>query len=328
MNHRRPHQRLRALIAALVAATALGAAGTTALAGPADTTDPAGTTVPREAAAAKPKVWVVSDLSRPGGGTDRDDIVALAAMTSYREQLRVRRVVVGSTTVGIDCDAALDYAKEASAGKFGRRVVKASTCADPEGFTTCDDRNPWVDNPPATVRALVRAIRAGGLTVLNWGPMTETAGAVCWLEKNAPADLSEVTVVSHWTDTSPGYDHSYNCNKDASACAYLHRAAARPDHRIRLVELGAAGQKFVDRANDECGADTSVPDTGLGRYLNTTKDTGTPDLSDGATFLVPLLGGLGGYETDGTDNRNFTRAYRSLCDAAPGIFDHLRAHLT
>ncbi|MGB2571647.1 hypothetical protein ACPFP2_24815 [Micromonospora citrea] len=279
------------------------------------------------AAPAKPKVWVLSDLSIPGGGTDRDDIVTLAAMSTYADRFDIAKVVVGSTTVRIDCDAAVDYARD-SFGAHLPNITLASTCADREGFTTCTAGNPWVDNPPATVRSLVTAIRAGKLTVLNWGPMTEIAAAVCHLEKKSPADLAKVRIISHWTDPSPGYDDKYNCNKDVSACDYLHQAAKRATDRIRLIEIGAAGQRFVDEANDACRADTDIPRTGLGEFLNVTKDTGTPDLSDGSTFLLMLTGGLKGYEKDGTDDVNFTKGFRQLCDNAPQIFDHLRASLT
>ena len=280
-------------------------------------------------ASGRPPVWVLSDMSIPGGGTDRDDIVTLAALSTYADRFAVEKVVVGATTVGINCAKALDYARTS----FGARlpgITLASTCADADGFTTCTAANPWLRQPPATVDALITAIRAGGLTVLNWGPMTEIAGAVCWLEHHAPAELAKVRIVSHWTDPSPGYPsrgQAYNCAKDQSACDYLHQAARRAADRISLVELGGSGQRFVDEADDRCGADTGIPNSGLGALLNVTKDTGTPDLSDGATFLLLVTGGLDGYADDGTDDRNFTKGFQQLCAAAPAVFDHLRAHL-
>ncbi|WP_422742417.1 hypothetical protein ACN27B_29125 [Micromonospora sp. WMMD754] len=280
-------------------------------------------------AAGRPSVWVLSDMSVPGGGTDRDDIVTLAALSAYADKFAVERVVVGATTVGINCAKALDYART-SFGAHLPGITLASTCADGDGFTTCTAANPWLRQPPATVEALVASIRAGGLTVLNWGPMSEIAGAVCWLEHHAPADLAKVRIVSHWTDPSPGYPsggQAYNCAKDQSACDYLHQAARRAANRISLVELGGSGQRFVDEADDRCAADTSIPNSGLGALLNVTKDAGTPDMSDGATFLLLVTGGLEGYADDGTDDVNFTKGFQQLCVAAPAIFDHLRAHL-
>jgi hypothetical protein len=96
---------------------------------------------------------------------------------------------------------------------------------------------------------------------------------------------------------------------------------------VKLLELGGAGQRFIDEANDRCGADTAIPNSGLGRFLNETKDSGTPDFSDAASFLMLVIGGTNGYDLDGTDTRNFTRAFQQICDKAPQIFDHLRSNL-
>ncbi|WP_431990035.1 hypothetical protein [Streptomyces albogriseolus] len=275
------------------------------------------TAEPTDPANGKPKVWILSDLSIPGGGTDRDDIVTMAALGAYAPEFDIARVSVGSTTVPVNCNAAYTYARDA----FGSRVpgiVGSSTCGK--------DYDGLKGTKPGSVGDLVDAIRAGGLTVLNWGPMTETALAVRWLELHTPADLSKVRVITHWTVSSPGYSDKYNCNKDRAACSYLHDMAA--DGKIELVELGAAGQKFVDRAKRSCGVDNTVPDTGLGRYLRVKRTSdGTPDLSDASTFLLMETGGLNGYATDGTAGANFGRAFEQLCDNGAAIFDRLRDNL-
>lgn len=278
---------------------------------------PPTTPEPTDPANGKPRVWVLSDLSIPGGGTDRDDIVTMAALGAYAPGFDIARVSVGSTTVPIDCDAAFTYARDA----FGSRIpgiVRSSTCGK--------DYERLKGTKPGSVGDLVDAMRAGGLTVLNWGPMTETALAVRWLEIHAPADLPKVRVITHWTVSSPGYSDKYNCNKDLAACSYLHDMAA--DGKIELVEVGAAGQKFVDRAKRSCGADNTVPDTGLGTYLRVKRTSdGTPDLSDASTFLLMKAGGLKGYATDGTAGVNFDKAFEQLCDNGAGIFDRLRDNL-
>lgn len=278
---------------------------------------PPTTPEPTDPANGKPRVWVLSDLSIPGGGTDRDDIVTMAALGAYAPGFDIARVSVGSTTVPIDCDAAFTYARDA----FGSRIpgiVRSSTCGK--------DYDGLKGTKPGSVGDLVDAMRAGGLTVLNWGPMTETALAVRWLEIHAPADLPKVRVITHWTVSSPGYSDKYNCNKDLAACSYLHDMAA--DGKIELVEVGAAGQKFVDRAKRSCGADNTVPDTGLGTYLRVKRTSdGTPDLSDASTFLLMKAGGLKGYATDGTAGANFDKAFEQLCDNGAGIFDRLRDNL-
>ncbi|MEU9735952.1 hypothetical protein [Streptomyces sp. NPDC048002] len=278
--------------------------------------EPPTTGSPTDAAGKRPRIWVLSDLSIPGGGTDRDDIVALAALSAYAPGFDIAGVSVGSTTVRIDCDAAYTYAREAFGSRI-RPLVESSTCR--KGYDELEGTK------PGTVGDLVEAIRAGGLTVLNWGPMTETALAVRWLENNAPAELGKVRIVTHWTVSSPGYSGKYNCNKDTAACSYLHRMAA--DGRIRLIEVGAAGQSFVDRAKRSCDVDNAVPDDGLGEYLRVKRTSdGTPDFSDASTFLLMKTGGLAGYATDGTGGANFTQAYHQLCAHGAAIFDHLRAN--
>ncbi|MFR9798713.1 hypothetical protein ACL02U_22875 [Streptomyces sp. MS06] len=272
---------------------------------------------PTPTAGSRPKVWVLSDLSVPGGGTDKDDIVSMAALGTYADDFDIAEVSVGSTTVHIDCGAAYRYAHDAFASRIPA-LTKSSTCGK--------DYNSLKGTRPGTVGELVDAIRAGGLTVLNWAPMTETALAVRWIETHAPADLSKVRVVTHWTVSSPGYSGKYNCSKDRAACSYLHDMAAAG--RIDLVEVGAAGQKFVDQAKGQCHVDNSIPDTGLGKYLRVKrKSDGTPDFSDGATFLLMETGGLAGYTTDGSAGTNFGKAYQQLCRDGAAVFDHFRANL-
>ncbi|MFF8478901.1 hypothetical protein [Streptomyces sp. NPDC015414] len=280
-------------------------------------TPPPSTPVTTPPAAGKPKVWVLSDLSVPGGGTDKDDIVSLAALSTYASDFDIAKVSVGSTTVRINCDAAYTYAHDAFAPHIPA-LVKSSTCGK--------DYNSLKGTTPGTVGDLVDAIRAGGLTVLNWAPMTETALAVRWIETHAPADLAKVRIVTHWTVGSPGYSSSYNCNKDSSACSYLHTMAA--DGKIQLTEIGAAGQKFVDQAKRSCHVDNTLPNTGLGKYLRVKRmSDGTPDFSDGSTFLLMETGGLAGYTTDGSAGSNFPKAYDQLCRGGVALFDHFRANL-
>ncbi|MET9390243.1 hypothetical protein ABZY20_07480 [Streptomyces sp. NPDC006624] len=95
--------------------------------------------------------------------------MALAALGTYASGFDIARVSVGSTTVRIDCDAAHTYARDAFGSRI-RPVVRSSTCGK--------DYSALKGTKPGTVGDLVEAIRAGGPTVLNWGPTTETALAV------------------------------------------------------------------------------------------------------------------------------------------------------
>ncbi|SCG37414.1 hypothetical protein [Micromonospora coxensis] len=283
---------------------------------------PAPPTTPAPTDPSKPKLWVTSDMSEPGGETDADDISALAALSVYASKFSLASVVVGGEQRITDCAGAMTHARNAY-GAYLKNLALSSTCGLQGGFTTCTASNPWVKNPPATVKALIEAVRAGGLTVLNWGPMTESAGAACWLEHNAPQDLAKLSIVSHWTVTSPGFPIDPNCGPDRSACEYVHELAGK--NKIKLIELGAAGQKFINTARGACDANVTIPKKGLGVHLNAKYAGITPDFSDSITFLVFLHGGIADYDTSGKGDANFDKAYDRVCAQAPAIFDDLRA---
>ncbi|WBC16723.1 hypothetical protein O7600_07745 [Micromonospora sp. WMMA1998] len=285
-------------------------------------TTPTSPTTPAPTDPSKPKLWVTSDMSEPGGETDADDISALAALSVYAPKFSLAKVVVGGEQRITDCAGAMTHARNAY-GAYLKNLELSSICGLQGGFTTCTASNPWVKNPPATVKSLISAVRAGGLTVLNWGPMTESAGAACWLEHNAPQDLAKLSIVSHWTVTSPGFPIDPNCGPDRSACEYVHELAAK--NKIKLIELGAAGQKFINTARGACGADVTIPKKGPGVQLNAKYAGITPDFSDAITFLVFLHGGIAGYDTNGKGDANFDTAYDRVCAQAPAIFDDLRA---
>ncbi|WP_431880319.1 hypothetical protein [Micromonospora marina] len=270
----------------------------------------------------KPKLWVTSDMSEPGGETDADDISAFAALSVYASKFSLAKVVVGGEQRITDCAGAKAHARKAY-GAYLKHLELSSICGLKGGFTTCTASHPWVKKPPATVKALIETVRAGGLTVLNWGPMTESAGAACWLEHNAPQDLAKLSIISHWTVASPGFPADPNCDFDRSACEYVHKLAAK--NKIKLIELGAAGQKFINTARGACDANVTIPKKGLGVHLNAKHAGITPDFSDAITFLVLLHGGIADYDTNGKGDANFNKAYDRVCAKAPAIFDDLRA---
>ncbi|WP_406724046.1 hypothetical protein WJ438_04420 [Streptomyces sp. GD-15H] len=145
--------------------------------------------------------------------------------------------------------------------------------------------------------------------------MTETALTARWLETHVPPIPQRSAPSPSGPSAAPDAPNKYNRNKDRAACSYPHNMAA--DGKIELIEVGAAGQKFADRAKRSCETDNTVPDTGRGTYLRVKRTSDdAPDLSDASTFLLMKTGGLAGCTTDGTAGTNFDEAHGQLCDYA------------
>jgi hypothetical protein len=274
-----------------------------------------------EVGASKPRVWISSDLTDPksNNATDADDVVTIAAFVLMANAFTIEGIAVGATPYSscpsslpwINANLAPAYQKEvanlnAKIGGYPASIpfLQASTCQKKFVPAAVVD----IDALP-TVKGLIAAAKAGPLFVLNWGPMDETASAISYLlAANDAATLDRITVISHWTSPS----NQYNCNVDASACAYVHTQASAG--KVKLYELGPMGQTGLVDNSCKTNADlnqATMYASAIGNFMSVKwNGDGWPDMSDGSSFMVlaGFGGGIGALKSDGTvDNAGLNR---------------------
>lgn len=286
------------------------------------------TTSESSARVGAPRVWILSDLSDPGDptGTDKDDIVALSATLMRASELDIQGVVVGSTSVNLSRNAlswtnnniisAYNTDRPGMNAVYPGYQTNVPTYLAGTTETTFSSSNNYSDISAAqfsTVRSMLAAAQSQKLFVLCWGPLTEAAIAVKHCKTTGKtALLSNLVFISHWTSSylkqnpGGGVFNTYNCNKDAAACSYIHNTAGS-DANVKFYELGAIGQLgFVDRPG-AYGQLNAFQNSALGRLFKNTKTvSGNPDGSDMSTAWA-LMGGFGVTYTSFPSNGTLTR---------------------
>lgn len=263
---------------------------------------------------AGPRVWVISDMSRPGSGADKDDLVTMSGFLLMANRFDIVGMTVGADSRSLaDCGDAASWAnanfKTAYAAEVGNlnkaisgfppriNFMQSAWCGaqySATGKFNIDDAG------FAATKALAAAAETGPLTILNWGELTDAAYLIKYLADNKPAVLGNVSIISHWTYP---FGES-NCKNSATGCSYLHDLAKSGG--IKFYELGPIGQTgLVDNScNGNATLGKSIMSASkIGAYMNWKwTGSGAPDMSDGAAFLVlaGYGGGLAAYRHDGT----------------------------
>lgn len=263
---------------------------------------------------AKPRVWVISDLSKPSSAADKDDLVTLSAFLLMANKFDVVGMTVGADSRSADncgdaavwANANFSPAYAAEAGNLNKALsgfpvtvsfLQSAWCSGQFNAATALDLNAPKN---ISIKKLAVAAAAGPLIVLNWGELVEAAYAVKYLQDHDKPSLDNLSIVSHWT--YPSGDS--NCKNGASGCSYLHDLAKSGG--VKFYELGPIGQKgLVDNScKGNASLDKAVMSASrIGNYMNQKwTGVGAPDFSDGATFMVVagFGGGLGAYKHDGS----------------------------
>jgi len=284
--------------------------------------------------AARPRVWVSTDLTNPDQRwpTDKDDIVTMTGLLLLANKFDIQGLAVGAHPRGDACGDAANWANTHLKVAYSEEVgnLNKTLGGYPESVnfwqaSACGrkfDPAAPIDLPKIpSVKALIDAAQAGPLFVLNWSPMTETATAVKYLvDTHNQAVLDNISVVSHWTAPSD----AYNCDTDAAACAYLHGLALAG--KLKFYELGAMGQEgLVDNRcyNLDTLSQVTMSRSKVGAYMNEKwNGSAMPDMSDGSTYLMlaGFGGGLGGIKPDGSLDR---ATLNVLCNDRGAIFSAL-----
>ena len=287
-------------------------------------------------AAAKPNLWVYTDMSDPrvqrtGGHpyNDPDDICTLAALLLEANRFHIEAVVysanhrkgLGGDTDFVENIFAAAYAHDqpyldAAFGGYQSEInfVRSSLRrTDPtERFDPEHDYVNLADLP--TVQALVDYATENPVYVLLWGPVTEGAiAAQHCLATGNDAALANMTFIAHWTRSyiaqgTPEAPHKVaNCNDDARACQWLHEMAQR-DRRVKYVEVGSTGQTGIVNGSAGYPHFADFTQSRLGQiFVHAKTYQGKPDQSDGATFWT-LVDELGATLTDFTTDGTFSQA--------------------
>jgi hypothetical protein len=177
--------------------------------------------------AAKPRVWVSTDLTNPEQRwpTDKDDIVTMSGLLLLGNWFDIQGLAVGAHPRGDACGDAANWANthlkvaySEEVGNLNKALGGYPESVDFWQASACgrkfDPAAPVDLQKFPSVKALIDAVQAGPLYVLNWSPMTETATAVKHLvDTQKQAALDNIRVVSHWTAPSS----AYNCQADAAA---------------------------------------------------------------------------------------------------------------
>lgn len=264
----------------------------------------------------KPNIWVYSDLSDPSVTTntghpinDPDDIVSLAALLLNADRFNIINIVVGSTNRGAQNNP-LPFLKETFISAYNHDATlfrqggldfpthvpftwsSLTQGANPISFNIDNDYR-TLDNFPS-VSALAKYASDQPVTVLNWGPLTETAILLNHLIATRNIDaLNNLRIVSHWTTSfhhQGSIDHPHNvanCLDDLNACRYVKDVAKR--HGIKFYELGSSGQSGLVNASKNTIREPYFEHSRLGQLFNRAKFYfGKQDQSDGATFWILL----------------------------------------
>ncbi len=307
-------------------------------------------------AAAKPNVWVYTDMSDPrdqreGGHpfNDPDDIVTMAPLLLEANRFNIETIVVSSTNrkyLGDSMDFVnsvlldayhhdVSYLNDAFGGyqntiNFVRS--SATQVALPVRFDPSTDYSDLTNHE--TVASLIEYAEENEVYVLCWGPLTEPAIAVkhCLDTQNWKA-LEHMTFMGHWTMSfiaqgTPETPYAVaNCKDDAQACRFIHDQA-RLHQEIKYIELGSVGQKGIVDGSAGFVRLEAFNGSRLGQiYLHAKRYGDKPDMSDGSTFwlLTEAFGvTLEDYPHDGTLTQEIEVSNRDKFHAnAHAILDDL-----
>jgi glucose/arabinose dehydrogenase len=293
--------------------------------------DPRRGRVARLVPAAKPNVWVYTDHSDPRDlrahnhpQNDPDDIVSLAALLLSAARFNIEGIVYSSTNRRGLGDAT-PFVEEALAEAYRRSVaawnrnggdyqpdipfIRSSITREAQAQAFDPERDYADIGSFEGMPELVSLLEREPVYVLNWGPLTESAILVRHLlgTGNEQA-LANLVIVTHWTKsaTAQGTPEApfevANCRDDARACAWLHESA-QADDRVRLVELGPAGQTGIVNGSKSFARYADFETSPLGQIFYHAKFfNGAPDQSDASSFwlLTPYGADLGDYPHDGS----------------------------
>ena len=230
------------------------------------------------AAAAKPKVWIYSDMSDktiPGPNSERtvndpDDISAMAGYLLMANEFETVGIVVASThrsqhrTSPNQGDWANSYhgaAYRAEVTNLNQHIggyptdIRFTQSCIKQSSERYDAKHTYASlEKYSTVQALLDAAETLPegeiINLLCWGSLTEPAILVnhC-LATGQAGVLKKLRFIAHWTNSSfrqGSKEHPEdvaNCREDAAACAYLKEMAFAG--KITYYECGAIGQHGI-----------------------------------------------------------------------------------
>ncbi len=287
-----------------------------------------------------PRIWVHSDIHPPNTGGDQDDLVAMAMLLQLSNLMDLRGVVVGIDTDGSAsaCPTTkdwllknhwADYKKEVANmnkhyGGYKEDIPLYQTAFCHKDFD--ESKPPKNINDPQfeSMKKFIEEAEKGELFVSIWGELVEMAEIIHYLKaQNTPAAktaLSNIRVIPHWVIPK----NAANCTGSPKACDYIYKVGATSE--VAFYNIGDIGEKGI--VQNSCNENhflnvDIVKASNVGAHIKwkSIQYAKTPDMSDAASFLVPLGagGGMANFKSDGSHSDS---KRNDICKDRPQIFKY------
>ncbi len=284
--------------------------------------------------AVKPKIWVITDIRRITASGDPDDIVTMSQLLLMANHFNIAGITAGADIRGMnDCGDAADWTRKemyqnsykaelANLNKYyggyqeNIPIYQSGWCS---GTFKAGTKIDIELKKYESMKALIEEAKKGPIWISAWGEQTEFAYIAEWLLDRKMDDvLKNMKYIPHWTTPKS----ESNCARDAVGCNYVFDLTLK-HKKLDYYNIGPIGEDGL--VKNSCNDNTKFPMTDAlasktGNWLKTKIVSGTPDFSDGASYLI-LLGFAGGIESFKSDASYDASKNNAMCKDRKPIFD-------